>query len=94
MTQLSKEQKIELRDKIKDISNIMAKIDLNRSVITEAIGAIAEEFDLDKKYVRKMSNVYHKGTYQKEIGEMEDFSTLYENVFKSNQPAKSVDAFD
>lgn len=78
---LTETQKTELRDAIKDISDIKEKIGLYRSAVSESIAEIAENFSLEKKYVRKMANVYHKGTYINEVYEMEDFSALYENVF-------------
>lgn len=84
MSNLSPIQRDALRSSIKNISDVMSKIDLNRETIKEAISEIAEEFDLDKKYIRKMARVYHKGIFRKEISEMEDFELLYETVFNQD----------
>lgn len=81
MTTLSPIQREALRGAIKGISDVMSKIDLHRETINESITEIAEEFDLEKKHVRKMAQVYHKGIFRKEISEMEDFEMLYETVF-------------
>ena len=92
MPNLSPIQREALRGAIKNISDIMSKIDLHRETIKESISEIAEEFDLDKKYVRKMARVYHKGIFRKEISEMEDFEMLYETVFSqegSNSPPEA-----
>lgn len=89
MQNLSPVQRDALRAAVKNISDIMSKIDLHRETIKESISEISEEFELDKKYVRKMARVYHKGIFRKEISEMEDFEMLYETVFNqesSNSP--------
>lgn len=65
---------------IKDISDQWAKIEGFNSYIKEAIDGAAEKHEIPKKYIRKLARAYHAQTFQKEKGEMEDFSALYEAV--------------
>jgi hypothetical protein len=65
---------------IKEISASMTKIEGEKSVQKEIIAALAEEFDLPKKYLSKMAKTYHKQSFDQEVRASEDFSTLYETV--------------
>lgn len=74
--------------KIKDmmhlISGLLTGIEASRSTINEDLKALAEEFSLPVKFLRKMAKTYHKQTINAELQEMEDFERLYSQVLGNN----------
>lgn len=77
------------REKIKkmviEISNEMAVIEGHRGVIKDTIDVVAEEFELPKKFVRKMAVAYHRQNFGKQKAEFEDFEELYGAVVEKPQ---------
>lgn len=67
-------------DVIKDISDQWLKIEGFKSYIKEAIDGASEKHEIPKKYIRKLAKAYHTQTFEREMGEMEDFSALYEAI--------------
>lgn len=65
---------------IKEISDSMTRIESERDLIKETINDMSDQFQLNKKYIRKMAKVYHKQNFQQEKQETEEFETLYEQV--------------
>ena len=63
-----------------EISNSLTRMDGERDFIKEAINALAEDVDIDKKTLRKMANIYHKQNLSEVVGEAEDLQALYEAV--------------
>jgi archaellum component FlaC len=63
-----------------EISNSLTRMDAERDFIKEAIIALAEDVDVDKKTLRKMATIYHKQNLSEVTGEMEDLQALYEAV--------------
>ena len=69
-----------IRKMMKEISNSMARIESERSLIKETVDAVCDEFELPKKAFRKMARVYHKQNFNDEIAAQEEFAALYEGV--------------
>lgn len=65
---------------VKEISDSMTRIESERDLIKETINDMSDQFQLNKKYIRKMAKVYHKQNFQQEKQETEEFETLYEQV--------------
>jgi len=65
---------------IKEIDNSMTRVQGEKDFQREAIEKLAEKFDIDKKYVRRMANDYHKDTFDKKVSEQEQYQGLYEAV--------------
>ena len=63
-----------------EISNSMTRMDGERDFQKEAIDAIAEELDIEKKYVRKVANIYHKQNMNTVKMENEEVEELYEII--------------
>lgn len=61
MTIISNPQdKLKIKKMMSEISDSYTRISAERTLILETIAALAEDFELDKKVLRKMAQVYHK----------------------------------
>ena len=63
-----------------EISNSMTRMDGERDFQKEAVDAIADELQLEKKYVRKVATIYHKQNINTVKIENEEVEDLYEIV--------------
>jgi len=71
-----------IKDAMTEISNSMVRIDSEKAYIKDAIEALNDKVDIDKKYLNKLARVYHKQTLAQVTGEMEDLEALYESCLK------------
>lgn len=67
---------------MKELSNAMTRVDGEKEFMKQAIKDAAEKYDIDKKHLRKMANVYHKNNFDEVQGESEEFCELYESITK------------
>jgi len=63
---------------IQELDNSMTRMDGERNFQKEAIDSVAEELDLEKKYVRKLATIYHKQNMNQVKQEQEEVEALYE----------------
>jgi len=73
-----------IRDTLKDISNLKTMAAAQQDTIKEAIKAAAEKYEIPKKYMEKMANTFHAGTFERQQQENDDFSILYESIVEVN----------
>jgi|TARA_R110000764_G_scaffold83341_3_gene163950 CBS-domain-containing membrane protein len=71
-----------IKDAMTEISNSMVRIDSEKAYIKDAIEALNDKVDIDKKYLNKLARVYHKQTLTQVTSEMEDLEALYESCLK------------
>jgi len=71
-----------LRKILDEVSNAMTRAEAERDYIKEALTEAADNFQIDKKVLRKLARTYHKQNYNEEVSTMETFSELYETVTK------------
>ena len=76
----SDEDKKRIKDCMDEVSNSYTRMEAERDFIKEAINALADDVDIPKKYLGKMSKIYHKQNLSEAVGEMEDVEALYEAV--------------
>jgi len=76
----SPEDRKKLYNCVVEISNSMTRMDGERDFQKEAIDAIADELDIEKKYVRKVANIYHKQNMNTVKMENEEVEELYEII--------------
>ena len=74
----SPEDRKKLFSAVKEISNSMTRADAERDFQKDAITAIADKLDLEKKYVRKLAVIFHKQNYNEVQQEREELEVLYE----------------
>ena len=65
---------------LKELSNAMTRIRAEKDFMKEAIADAAEKYELEKKHIRKMAQVYHKQNFDEIQGEAEEFCELYESI--------------
>lgn len=65
---------------IQEIDNSMTRVDAERDYQKEAIEAISEELELEKKYVRKVARIYHRQNYSLVQQENDEVGQLYETI--------------
>jgi len=65
---------------IREISGAMTRMEGEREFIKESFAALHEEFELPKKYMRKVAVAYHKQNLNKSKEEFSDVEDLYAAV--------------
>ena len=69
-----------IRKALDELSASMTRIEGERDYITETIKKLSEEYQLNKKVLRRMAKTYHRQNFSSEIAENEEFETMYEQV--------------
>lgn len=69
-----------IRKMMTEISNSYTRISAERDLINETIQALSEDFEIDKKILRKMAQIFHKQNYTQVENEQEELSLLYESI--------------
>lgn len=78
------EDRKKLLNAIKEIDNSMTRVAAERDFQKDAITAVADDLDLEKKYVRKLASIYHKQNFAQVQADQEEVETLYELITGSN----------
>lgn len=65
---------------LKTVSESMTRIESERELIKEEIGALVEAYEIPRKFLNRMARTYHRQTYDQVIQETEDFSALYDSI--------------
>ena len=73
--------RLKIRNSMAEVSNAYARIEGERAYIKEAIDLLAEDFELPKKYLRKVATAYHKQNIAETSEVADDVETLYDAVF-------------
>lgn len=86
MTQISSPvDRKKIKDAIIEISDSMTRIAGERDFINEAVKAIADEFELSKKDLKKMARIYYKQSFQTEQAEMAELESLYITIIDNKE---------
>lgn len=78
------EDRKKLLNAIKEIDNSMTRVAAERDFQKDAITTVADDLDLEKKYVRKLASIYHKQNFAQVQADQEEVETLYELITGSN----------
>ena len=76
----SPEDKNKVNNSIKEISNSLTRIEAERSLINEILADLQDEFELPKKYMRRLAKVYHKQNLNEVKTETEELEDLYNEI--------------
>ncbi|WP_341665926.1 hypothetical protein [Vibrio sp.] len=76
----SPEDRKAIKDAMTELSNAYTRIEAEREFIRDALADLQDKVDIDKKYLRKMSRIYHKQNIVEFTTEAEDLETLYEAI--------------
>lgn len=77
--------KLKIKKMLGEISDSYTRISAERSLIKETIEALSEDFEIDKKVLRKMAQVYHKQNFTTVEAENEDFVFTYESILGTEE---------
>lgn len=78
---LSVEAKKAIKDLVGEVSGAMTRMEAERDFVSEAIKAVADNHELDKKILRKMCKTYHAQRFHTEKHDNEQFENTYAEVF-------------
>jgi hypothetical protein len=81
--QLLEEDKKKIKGALQEASNSLTRIDAERDLVKNIINDTSKNFQIPKKTVKKLINVYHKQNFSEEVATHEEFESLYETVIKT-----------
>lgn len=73
-----------INSQLTEISNLKSKIELHQESIKEIVGAIHDEFGMEKSLIRKLAKVYHARNFIEEVAAQDDFVDAYEQLVAVN----------
>lgn len=74
------EDKKKVLNALQEFSNSMTRIEAERDLLKQILANLEDEFDLPKKYMRKVANVYHKQNLNEFKAEAEEVEDIYESI--------------
>jgi len=75
---------VKIKKMLSEISDSFTRIEAERDLIKETIEALSDDFDIEKKILRKMARIFHKQNYSTVEAEQEELALLYESVVGVN----------
>jgi len=82
---ISPEDMKKLMGALKDMSNSMLRVEVERHLQKDVRNDICEELDLNKKVFTRLARTYHKQNYTEEVEINDEFEKIYEGVI--NRPS-------
>jgi hypothetical protein len=82
--QLLEEDKKKIKGALQEASNSLTRIDAERDLVKSIMNDTSKNFQIPKKTIKKLINVYHKQNFSEEVATHEEFESLYETVTKTN----------
>ena len=82
--QLLEEDKKKIKGALQEASNSLTRIDAERDLVKNIMNDTNKNFQIPKKTIKKLINVYHKQNFSEEVATHEEFESLYETVTKTN----------
>jgi len=76
------EERNKLKGMLTEITNCMFRIDSERDQIKEILENATEEYELDKKQLRRIAMALHKANYAEAKEENDEFEFLYESILE------------
>ena len=71
-----------IKDAMTEISNSMTRIDAEKDFQKAAIEDLSDEVSIDKKYLKRLANTYHRQNLVEVTTEADDLQSLYETCLK------------
>lgn len=71
-----------IKEAMTEISNSMTRIDAEKDFQKAAIEDLSDEVGIDKKYLRRLANTYHRQNLVEVTTEADDLQSLYETCLK------------
>lgn len=78
------QDKKKLHNALTEISDSLTRIASEKDLIKDIVNNVSEEFKLSKRIVNKMAKTFHKGNFDEESAQHEEFETLYLSLTQTN----------
>lgn len=75
----------QIKDCCFEISSSMTRIEAEKDLIKEAISALAEDTEIPKKYIAKVSRLYHKQNKDAVEAEQGSANDLYDRIYPQDR---------
>lgn len=82
MFNLNPTEKKAVAGAVQEMSDAMVRIEAEKELMAEIVKVTFEKYGVDKKYFRKISNIFHKRNMDEVRTEQETVESLYEDLFK------------
>lgn len=84
----SQNDKVKIKASLQEISNSLTRIEGERDNIKEIINTVSEEYQINKKIIRKLAKIYHKRNILEERADQNELNDTYDSVIgvPSNSP--------
>lgn len=82
MITLNPTEKKAVASAVQEMSDSMIRIEAEKELMKEIVDVTFEKYGVDKKYFRKISNIFHKRNMDEVRTEQETVESLYEDLFK------------
>jgi len=76
----SPEDRSKIQSALKEISASMTRMEAERDYINESLAVLQDQFELPKKYMRKVARIYHKQNINEVKSEVSDIEDIYTAV--------------
>lgn len=67
---------------VQEMSDCMTRMEAEKELMKDIVDVTFDKYGVDKKYFRKISNIFHKRNMDEIRGEQETVESLYEELFK------------
>jgi hypothetical protein len=88
--QILDEDKKKIKGALQEASNSLTRIDAERDLVKNIINDTSNTFQIPKKTVKKLINVYHKQNFSLELEEHEEFESMYQAITNTTTMAKET----
>jgi len=78
----SPEDKKKIRQALQEISDSLTRMEAERDLIKDILQTVEDNYQIKKKYTRRLAKVYHKQNFTQVQQDQQDLETLYESVAK------------
>lgn len=82
MITLNPTEKKAVASAVQEMSDSMLRIEAEKELMKDIVDVTFEKYGVDKKYFRKIANIYHKQNLVDVRSENEELMDLYEELFK------------
>lgn len=78
----SPEDRKKVQDALREYSNSLTRIEAEKDFQKDVLDRLETDFELPKKYMRKVATIYHKQNLTEVVGQVNDIEDLYEALVK------------
>lgn len=82
MFALNPTEKKAVASAVQEMSDSMLRIEAEKELMKDIVDVTFDKYGVDKKYFRKICNIYHKRNMDEVRTEQETVESLYEDLFK------------